>query len=98
MNKEIIIVINCPTLIETYVDFACNITMLLSPRHGYTDHNLTITFVTNPTKVVNLIFNTETNEIINRIDVAGTYNIILHESNYNSTVNTAITVISSNYT
>jgi hypothetical protein len=90
----LLIVFDCPPVIETYVDFTCNITMQVPPRRNYTDHNVTVTIADKP--IMNLIFGNNTAEFRYRIDTAENYTVKISEANYESQISLILTVKRSN--
>ena len=86
----------CPSIIENFIDFICNISMLLSPRISFTNHNVTFTIGTNPPAYINTVFNSSFRQIKATVEAPGNYNVTAYEKNYNQSLTKEITVNHSN--
>jgi hypothetical protein len=69
--------------------------MLLKPRTGFSNHNVTITINTDPVSIIKSIFSTNSKSIYTKIMTQGNYTITALENNYNTQSNTDIFVLSS---
>ena len=70
--------------------------MLLGPRAGFNTHNVTVKFGTTPPTYINSTFNTSSKQITGNIGTPGSYVLTAYEKNYNMSMDTTITIATSN--
>ena len=93
---ETIIAFNCPSVIEKFIEFACNVSMALSPPAGYKNYNITVIIGSDPVTYMNSVFNTSSKLITGRVDSIGEFDVIVYENNYNTQIAQKMIVKQSN--
>ncbi len=88
--------IQCPETVDNFVNFTCNVTMLLLPRTGFKAHNVTVTIGTFQPLLFKASFNTSSTQITADIGTPGNYTVTAYERNYNITVTKNIIINYSN--
>lgn len=88
--------LSCNTTTQAFDEFHCNITMLIPPAPGLTNHNVTVRINTSPAEIMNLIFGTNTTQIQSMIKTVGVYTVSACEHHIGHNISREINITKGN--
>lgn len=94
--KFLIVKLFCPSSVDRYRNFSCEIRMYPHVLAGHTSHNVTVTAAAVPPVSVNSIFNSNSHTVNMSIWSEGFHTLTAYEKNYDSTFPTTVFVNNSN--
>lgn len=94
--KFLIVKLFCPSSVDRYRNFSCEIRMYPPVLAGHTNHNVTVTAAAVPPVTVNSLFNSNSHTVNMSIWSTGYRTLTAYEKNYGSTFPTTVFVNDSN--